>query len=180
MKRIILVFFIIISVLVMSACSSQECTCTCCNKENIGSTAGEIYGLNISQENEIMNEETEIQDSCENPIDASHYPYVESHSKGSVGSIAITTSEHGNLYDINYNTIFTGLVEWTGKKCHSTAEKATKNPITVTSRGHEIIITLTYENNSESFTLNAGDSKLLSISHSNFPSTKAYAYVIVK
>ena len=120
------------------------------------------------------------EDSCKNPSGASHYPYVESTSEGSKGSISITTAEHGDtVYDIRYNTIFTGLVKWTGHKCYSTAEKATKNPITVNSRGHEIIVTLTYENNSESFTLNAGDSQLLSISHSNFPSTKAYVYVIV-
>ena len=177
MKRTVLLFFSIIAVLMMTSCGSKECTCACCTTQTGCGTVNEAAETTDQKESvDIENSE----DSCENPSGASHYPYVESTSEGSKGSISITTAEHGDtVYDIRYNTIFTGLVKWTGHKCYSTAEKATKNPITVNSRGHEIIVTLTYENNSESFTLNVGDSQLLSISHSNFPSTKAYVYVIV-
>jgi len=171
MKRTVILFFSIIAVLMMTSCGSKECTCACCTTQTGCGTVNEAAETTDQKESvDIENSE----DSCENPSGASHYPYVESTSEGSKGSISITTAEHGDtVYDIRYNTIFTGLVKWTGHKCYSTAEKATKNPITVNSRGHEIIVRLTYENNSESFTLNVGDSQLLSISHSNFPSTKA-------
>lgn len=171
-KRMDLFFLSIILVLMMTACSSQACYTTQTGCESVSNT----LETTVSKESEDEN----LEDSCENPSGALHYPYVESSSKGSVGSISITTVEHGDIvYDIKYNTIFTGLVKWTGHKCYSTAEKATTNPITVNSRGHEIIVTLTYENTCESFTLNSGDSQLLSISHSNFPSKKAYVYVII-
>lgn len=177
MKRMDLLFLSIILVLMTTACGSQKCTCTCCTTQTGCTTTSETLEANTPQESE---EVENVEDSCENPSGAPHYPYVESTSEGSIGSISITTVEHGDIvYDIRYNTKFTGLVKWTGHKCYSTAEKATKNPITVNSRGHEIIVRLTYENNSESFTLNAGDIQLLSISHSNFSSTKAYVYVIV-
>lgn len=177
MKRMVFFFLSIILVLIMTACSSQKCTCACCTTQTGCGSVSDTVETAVSKESE---EVENLEDSCENPSGDSHYPYVESASKGSVGSISITTVEHGDIvYDIKYNTIFTGLVKWTGHKCYSTSEKATENPITVNSRGHEIIVTLTYENNSESFTLNAGNSQLLSISHSNFPSTKAYVYVIV-
>lgn len=177
MKRMALLFLSIILVLMTTACGSQECTCTCCTTQTGCGTTSETLEANTPQESE---EVENVEDSCENPSGASHYPYVESTSKGSVGSVSITTAEHGDIvYDIRYNTIFTGLVKWTGHKGYSTAEKATENPVTINSRGHEIIVTLTYENNSESFTINAGDSQILSISHSNFPSKKSYVYVIV-
>lgn len=174
MKRMVL---IIMAALMMTSCGSKECTCACCTTQTGCGAVSETVETTSSKENvDIEN----MEDNCESPSGVSHYPYVDSTSDGSVGSISITTAEHGDIvYDIRYNTIFTGLVKWTGHKCYSTAEKATKNSITVNSRGHEIIVTLTYENNSESFTLNAVDSQLLSISHSNFPSTKAYVYVIV-
>lgn len=146
------------------------------HKQDVEQLTKQLKPPNPKQSVDIENSE----DSCENPNEVSHYPFVGSTSDGSKGNISITTAEHGNIvYDIRYNNKFIGPVKWTGQKCYSTAEKATKNPITVHSRGHEIIVTLTYENNSESFTLNAVDSQLLSISHSNFPSTKAYVYVIV-
>ena len=97
-----------------------------------------------------------------------------------MGSISITTAEHGNIvYDVKNTNWLNGCVKWASHKCYSTAEEATKYPISITSMGHKIIVTLCYKNNLESFTLNTGDNKLLSISHSDKPSKKAYVYLIV-
>lgn len=113
---------------------------------------------------------------CENSSENSDYPYISSlPRRGNRGSVSITTVEHGSTFERPYTG--TGIVK--NQKCYSTAGKANEEPIQIDSRGHEIIITMSYEDNTESFTLNAGESKLLSIQRRSYLTDRAYIYVIV-
>ena len=167
----------------MTACSSQKCTCACCTTQTGCGTVSETAESNAPQDSESLNEEVEpLEDSCENPIGASHYPYVTIFpDNGNIGIVSITTAEHGSRFDGFFNGfgvyIGTGILQ--SKKCYSTAEKANANPIEINSRGHEIIITMSYGNNIESFTMNAGDSQLLSLQERSYLTNRAYVYVIV-
>lgn len=183
MKRMALLFLSIILVLMMTACGSQKCTCACCTTQTGCGTVSETAESNTPSASESLTEEVEtLEDSCENPIGDSHYPYVTWFSKGgNVGTVSITTAEHGATFDGFLNGfgtyVGTGILD--SKKCYSTAEKANAEPIQIDSRGHEIIITISYGQNTESFILKAGDSQLLSIQELSYLTNRAYIYVIV-
>lgn len=180
MKRMALLFLSIILVLMMTACGSQKCTCACCTTQTGCGTVSETAESNTPLDSESLNEEVEtLEDSCENPIGASHYPYVRLFSgEGNVGSVSITTAEHGATFD-GLHGIYKGTGILDSKKCYPTAEMANADPIQIASRGHEIIITISYGKNTESFTLKSGDSQLLSIKKLSYTTNRAYIYVIV-
>ncbi|MCI9246622.1 MAG: hypothetical protein HFJ30_05820 [Clostridia bacterium] len=183
MKRMVILILNIILVLMMTACNSQKCTCACCKTQTERGTASETTESSVPQDSESLDEKVEnLEDSCENPSGASHYPYITWLSKGgNVGTVSITTAEHGATFDGFLNGfgtyVGTGLLD--SKKCYSTAEKANAEPIQIDSRGHEIIITISYGQNTEKFTLKAGDSQLLSIQELSYLTNRAYIYVIV-
>ena len=171
MKRLVFLFFSISLILMLTSCGSQV-SVNNTSENNISNLLPE----------ETMIESVEFEDSCENPIGASHYPYVTIFpDNGNIGIVSITTAEHGSRFDGFFNGfgvyIGTGILQ--SKKCYSTAEKANANPIEINSRGHEIIITMSYGNNIESFTMNAGDSQLLSLQERSYLTNRAYVYVIV-
>lgn len=177
MKRCWTLSLCVIFVVLLTACGVSDPADTQVIDENETLTTTSDY----SETDSTIEEVEVIEDSCENPKDSSHYPKICSFSKGKVGNFLVTTTEHGTEFDgaTNGFGMYVGTALFKGGKGYSSKEDAIENPLEIESRGHEITITLSYWDYTETFKMNSGDVELLEVRRTSYTTERAYLYVIV-
>lgn len=134
----------------------------------------------VSGINEATPTDVTVEDCCDNPSNSKHYPEVKKlPKKGNFGYFSITTAEHGSTFYGNVSNSFgfpagKGIAEYNGDKCFSNKEEALKQPLEISANGHELFIVLSLGNETKTFTLEAGENKILSM-----PYYSIYLYVVV-
>lgn len=195
MKRFWIFTLCIVLLATMTACGNNACTCECCNSQvnSMNTTQPEPSELQqsvaptIEEIKAIVNDESDVQaskpveDSCENPIGPSHYPFIRRYSFGNKGKYLVTTVKHGSKIDGGYNIlgVHLGIKDMQGKSCYQTKEAAMKNPLEIEARGHEIQIIISYGDYTKTVTMKSGESELLSTKRISTSNDRCYLYVVV-
>lgn len=136
-----------------------------------------IFSLTACSNVSGINEATPTDATLEGFYD---YPEVKKlPTGGNCGYFSVTTAEHGStFFGTVYNSfgfsVGKGIAEYNGDKCFSNKEEAFKNPLEINANDHELFITLSLGNETKTFTLEAGENKILSM-----PYYSIYLYVVV-